>query len=87
MVPQLESGGKTYLSGMPASFTECDIPRLLESNLVTKVFFFAVCLMAFEVLHFPLVLLGRAPGLERAEVSSLSCLGILLARIQPVLTR
>jgi len=45
------------------------MPRLLESNLATKVFFFAVCLMAFEVLHFPLVLLGRPPGLERAEVS------------------
>jgi hypothetical protein len=44
-------------------------------------------LVPFEVLDFPLVLLGRGPRFEGAEVSTLSCLGILLARIQPILTR
>ena len=44
-------------------------------------------LVAFEVLHFLFMLLGRRSSLERAEVPTLPSLGILLAGIQPILSR
>jgi hypothetical protein len=41
-------------------------------------------LMALKVLNCSLVFLGRRFCFERAEIPTLSCLGIFLPRIQPI---
>jgi hypothetical protein len=48
---------------------------------------FSVLLVAFEELHRPFMLLGRSPGLEGSEISTLSCLRVLLAGVQPIPAR
>ena len=42
-------------------------------------------LMALEVLHLALMLLGRLFRIKRAEIATLAGLGILLPRIKPIL--
>ena len=42
--------------------------------------------MVLEVLHRPLVLLRGRPRLERTQITTLACLGILLARVQSIST-
>ena len=43
--------------------------------------------MTLEILHLALVLLGRRPAFERAEIAALARLGIHLARIEAVFAR
>jgi hypothetical protein len=41
--------------------------------------------MPFEILHFPLMLLGRGPAFERPQVAASTGAGILLSRVQAIL--
>ena len=46
----------------------------------------SLTLVMFEILHRPFVSFGRFFRTERAQVAAATGLGILFARVQPVLT-